>query len=151
MSKKSKIITLSIIALIIILQLVPIDRKNPPVESQVSWDSQTTKDLFYRACADCHSHETKWPWYSYIAPISYVVAYDVNAGRKHFNISLNGEDERDEAASEVKRGTMPMPIYLPMHPEAKLTDTEKSQLIEGLKKTFGEKNEKEVENRNKYN
>ena len=170
MSKRSSSIGRSIgigvgavAALAIAIQLVPYghDHTNPPITQQVNWDSQQTRDLFYRACADCHSNETKWPWYSNVAPVSWLVMRDVQEGRQHFNISApverrgfgegpggpppGGEGQGGEGfrrrdhspAGMVESGDMPMPIYLTMHPEARLTDAEKQQLIDGLKATFG--------------
>jgi len=150
MSKKVKLYTLIIVGIIILLQLIPVDRKNPPVKANIEWDSEFTKETFYKACADCHSNETIWPWYSYIAPISYVVSYDVMTGRKHFNISENTSDERDEAAREVRRGTMPIAIYLPAHPEADLNEADKQKFIEGLIKTFGDKDPENEKYKNEY-
>ena len=68
------------------IQFVPYgkEHKNPEVLSVPQWDSPETKEFFNRACADCHSNETKWPWYSNIAPISWLVTHDVNKGREHF-------------------------------------------------------------------
>ena len=127
------------------IQLIPFghDHTNPPVVTETNWDSQQTRDLFYRACADCHSNETKWPWYSNIAPISWLVQRDVNEAREHFNISdatasSHSHSGHDESPSEpVEEGQMPLPVYLIMHPEARLTEAEKQQLIEGLNATFG--------------
>lgn len=127
------------------IQLVPFgrDHNNPPVVTQTNWDSQQTRDLFYRACADCHSYETKWPWYSNIAPVSWLVARDVMEGREHFNISdatatSHSHSGHDESPSEpLREGQMPLPFYLPLHPEAQLTAEEKQQLIDGLNATFG--------------
>lgn len=131
-----------IVSLLLVLQVVPYGREhpNPPVVGEVTWDSLETKALFARACADCHSHETKWPWYSNIAPISWLVTHDVFEGREHFNIStwgIQAHNEGHEAAEEVKHGKMPLSIYLPLHPEAQLTEVEKEQLVAGLKATFG--------------
>ncbi|HRP03069.1 MAG TPA: heme-binding domain-containing protein [Candidatus Kapabacteria bacterium] len=151
MNKRIKLYLLIALAVIIIMQLVPIDRNNPPITAKVNWDSPQTKETFYKACADCHSNETYWPWYSYIAPISYIVSYDVVTGRQHFNISDTTKDERDEAAREVRRGTMPMAIYFPTHPQAKLSEQEKKQFIEGLIKTFGDKDPKDSKYNNQYN
>lgn len=110
---------------------------NPPVERQVDWDSPQTKELFYRACADCHSNETKWPWYAKVPPASWLVIHDVNEGREKFNISALDMGEADDAAEAVIEGEMPLKIYLPLHPEARLSDAEKQALAEGLQKTFG--------------
>ncbi len=127
------------------IQLVPFghDHSNPPVVTETSWDSPQTRDLFYRACADCHSNETKWPWYSNVAPVSWLVARDVQEGREHFNVSdatasSHSHSGHDESPSEpVREGQMPLPIYLLTHPEARLTDEERQQLIVGLDATFG--------------
>ncbi len=143
--KKFLIITL---LLLIAIQFIPYGKNhtNPPVIAEPKWDSPQTRTLFMRACGDCHSHETKWPWYSNIAPISWLVYHDVVEGREHFNISAWGhqkKNEGDEAAEELEEGEMPLKPYLLAHPEARLNKQEKALLIEGLKKTFGEKKEKE--------
>jgi len=111
---------------------------NPPVERQVEWDSPTTQELFYRACADCHSNETKWPWYAKIPPSSWLVSHDVKEGREKFNISARDLGEADEAAEAVLEEEMPMKIYLIMHPEARLTTAERQTLADGLRNTFGQ-------------
>ena len=113
-------------------------QSNPPIANQVEWDSPQTKELFYQTCADCHSHETKWPWYASIAPISFPVLYHVAEGREHFNISVPDMGEYYEAAEELEEGEMPESSYLWLHPEAKLSIKEKEALLQGLKKTFGE-------------
>lgn len=76
-----------IVVLFIALQLIPVNRTNPPVTAQINWDSPQTKVLFDRACKDCHSNETTWPWYSYIAPVSWLTYYDVQRGRSELNLS----------------------------------------------------------------
>ena len=99
-----------------------------------------------RACGDCHSHETKWPWYSHIAPISWLVYRDVQEGRKHFNVSAWGyqrKNEGEEAAKELAEGEMPPLLYLLAHPEARLSAKEKKELIEGLWRTFGEEEDED--------
>jgi len=124
------------------IQFVPYGKthSNPPVIGEPTWDSPRTKELFNNACADCHSHQTKYLWYSNVAPISWLIEYDVEEGREHFNVSAWGKQKKNEgedAAEEVREGSMPPWFYLPTHPEAKLTDTEKKELITGLEKTFG--------------
>lgn len=133
-------LALGLLGLFILIQLVPYGRthSNPAVQAAPNWDSPQTKTLFARACADCHSNETKWPWYSNIAPISWSVQQHVDEGRSKFNASVPGfGEDAKKAANEVAEGGMPLPSYLPMHPEARLSDTEKQQLIAGLKATFG--------------
>ncbi len=141
--KLNKII-LILVALLVLIQLIPYgkDHQNPQVIKEPKWDSPKTRELFFRACGDCHSNETKWPWYSNIAPISWLVARDVYEGREHFNVSEWGrkaKNEGDEAYEELKEGEMPMKIYLLAHPEAKLNEQEKEALLSGLKATFGVK------------
>ena len=140
---KMKTITISVVLVGIAIQFVPYgrDHTNPQIVQEPRWDTPSTRILFMRACADCHSNETKWPWYSNIAPISWLVQYDVEEGREHFNISNwlhQKKNKGDEAAEELREGDMPPLIYLPTHPEARLTLTEKEKLIKGLVNTFGE-------------
>lgn len=135
-------IAIAAIAAIVGIQFIPYgkDHTNPPVLSQPEWDSPQTQKLFSRACADCHSNETAYPWYSNIAPVSWLVTHDIDEGREHFNVSTLGiqpKNEAREAAKEVREGEMPMWIYTLTHPEAKLSETEKQTLIIGLEKTFG--------------
>ena len=112
-------------------------RTNPPVTNEVAWNSPKTKDVFYRACADCHSHETRWPWYAKFAPVSWRIIEDVEEGREHFNISVPDMGESDEAAEEVEEGYMPLDDYVRYHPEAHLDESEKAVFIAGLLATFG--------------
>ena len=141
-----KKVLLYFIGLSILIQFIPYgkDHVNPPIISEVKWDSTKTKSLFMKACADCHSHETKWPWYSNVAPVSWFIYHDVEEGREHFNVSAWGyqeENEGNEAAETIEEGEMPMKVYLLAHPEAILSADEKKSLILGLKNTFGEKKE----------
>ncbi|MDP3586453.1 MAG: heme-binding domain-containing protein [Sulfuricurvum sp.] len=124
------------------IQFVPYGKNhtNPHIISEPQWDSPRTKELFNNACADCHSHETKYPWYSDVAPVSWLLQRDIDEGREHFNVSTWGaqkKNEGKEAAKEVREGEMPPWFYLPTHPEAKLTDIQKQELVNGLEKTFG--------------
>jgi mono/diheme cytochrome c family protein len=125
----------------LLIQLVPYGRNhtNPPVLAEPAWDSPQTRALFFRACADCHSNETVWPWYSHIAPVSWLVQRDVEEGRRAFNVSEWGRSENkgDDAAETVQKGTMPPAIYLLTHSAARLSPTEKQALLQGLLATFG--------------
>lgn len=121
-----------------VIQLIPVDRSNPPVVNEPKWDSPQTKALVERACFDCHSNETKWPAYSYIAPVSWLVADHVHEGRDKYNLSdwMHHPVEADEIIEEIEEGKMPLPSYLILHPEARLSPAEKKLLIAGLEKTF---------------
>jgi cytochrome c551/c552 len=125
----------------VLIQFVPFghDHTNPASIKEPGWDSPATRDLARRACFDCHSNETTWPWYSNVAPVSWLVQRDVNGGRRHLNFSEWDKPQRHAAnvADEVKTGDMPLWFYLPMHPKAKLTDEEKKALMEGAEKSLG--------------
>ena len=125
-------------ALLQVYSLVGINRNNPAIVQEVKWDSPATRDLAKRACFDCHSNETVWPWYSYVAPISLQVANHVNEGRGHLNFSdwTQGNEDFDEVEKVMEQGQMPLWDYLLMHPEAKLTAEEMQAFVAGLKVTF---------------
>ncbi len=118
------------------IQFIPVERTNPPVEVEVEWDSPHTRELFFRACADCHSNETVWPWYSRIAPASWAVIKHVRDGREELNISIPDDVDTDDVVDEIREGRMPPPYYTMTHPEARLTDQEKKELISGIRNTF---------------
>jgi len=118
------------------IQLVPVQRTNPPVLSEPPWDSPQTRELAQRACFDCHSNETVWPAYAYVAPVSWLVAHDTNEGRQYLNFSEwnnGGANSAGEVIEAVAEGQMPMANYVAMHPQARLTAAEKQQLIDGFK------------------
>ena len=88
--KKIALILLIVLSLVfIVIQFFPsnIPHANPPVTGEPTWNSPETHAAFFKACADCHSNETRWPWYGNVAPVSWLVENDVRSGRKHFNIS----------------------------------------------------------------
>lgn len=122
------------------IQLVPVDRTNPDVSCEIQWDSPATRDLAVAACYDCHSNETVWPWYSKIAPVSWQVDGHVDEGREYINFSewdlqRNPEELIEEFEEVILDDSMPTWDYRLMHSEAKLTDDEKQQLIEGFATT----------------
>jgi Haem-binding domain len=125
----------------VLIQFIPYghDHTNPPTTKEPAWDSPATKELMQRACFDCHSNQTGWRWYSYVAPSSWLVENDVNDGRTHLNFSEWDKPQKhaNDIAGMVKSGDMPLWFYLPLHPIAKLSDAEKRALIDGATKTFG--------------
>ena len=123
-------IALAAVALLAAIQLVPVDRSNPPVTSEVPADP-ATREILRRACYDCHSNETRWPWYARVAPVSWLVAHDVEEGREHVNVSTWNEytakkqrKKLDEVWEEVEEGEMPLWFYVPLHPDAKLGEAD---------------------------
>jgi hypothetical protein len=110
---------------------------NPPTTATINWDSPETESLTRTACYDCHSNETIYPWYSQIAPVSWLVRRDINLGRIAMNFS---EDEPTEYNLEDLEyhlfHDMPPGIYIVMHPEANLTQAQREQLLAGFKATF---------------
>jgi mono/diheme cytochrome c family protein len=136
---------LAAVLLLLVLQAVPFGRGlgNPPVSAEPEWDSPRTRELFQRACGDCHSHETHWAWYTRVAPASWLAHHDVEEGREHFNVSTwdRGPGDAHEAAHEYEEGEMPPWFYLPLHPEAQLSAGEHAELLAGLRATFGEERE----------
>jgi hypothetical protein len=136
------------IALFVLIQLVPYgrDHTNPPVVREPNWDTPRTRALFLQVCGNCHSNETKWPWYSNVAPVSWLVQHDVDEGRSHFDASdwKPDTDRSRYAWGMLKSGKMPPSYYLPLHPEARLSEQEKTELVGGLKSTFAQAGDHEV-------
>ena len=131
-----KYAVLVLVFLFVAIQFVQPDRTNPPVDSSSAFEavakpSPEVASLLRRACYNCHSHNTVWPWYAYVAPVSWLVADDVKTARRNLNFSqwnlLGPEMSRTrlkEACQEVKEGGMPLWNYRLMHPEARLTEAD---------------------------
>ena len=123
------------------IQFVRPDRTNPEFDrgkdlaGTADLDS-TCVSIFRRSCYDCHSMETRWPWYSNIAPVSWLLANDVHTGRRHLNFSIWGKYAKtrrlkslDDIRDELSSGDMPLPQYLLIHAEARLSPAEKDSLL----------------------
>jgi hypothetical protein len=130
-----------IAGIFLLLQLVPYGRthSNPPTIVEPAWDSPRTRELAVRACFDCHSNHTRWPWYANVAPFSWAVQLDVEAARSVINFSewnrrypLAGY-----AGRRTSTGMMPPQKYRMAHPEADLTPAERMELARGLEATLG--------------
>lgn len=138
---KSKLILAIVVIVFVLLQIVPSGRPETTMENNNDLfvnnqipDSVST--LMRKACFDCHSNESKYPWYAYVAPVSWLVNRDIRKGRKHLNLSewesLSKMDKAsvlDDLSEAVSEGEMPMPIYVLMHPEAKLTKADRELLV----------------------
>jgi hypothetical protein len=133
-------ITIAALALFALAQVVPYgrDHSNPPVAAEPRWDSQRTRALARDACFDCHSNLTKWPWYSNVAPSSWLLESDVKSGRETLNLTewTRHQNEVDDAIEAIREGSMPPWYYVIMHPKARLSAVEKAQLERGLDVTF---------------
>ena len=136
---KKKIILWVVIAVVVLgllIQVIPLPGRgnNPPVVVSPKWDTPQTAALVKRACYDCHSNETVWPWYSYVAPVSWLIYRDVVEGRSRLNFSEWNRPQlgAGEIANMIQEGEMPPFQYLPLHPSAQRTATEKQQLINGI-------------------
>jgi hypothetical protein len=127
--------TIGILAVAFVaIQLLPVDRTNPPVESEVPAPPEV-RAVLKRACYDCHSNETVWPWYARVAPVSFLLAHDVSEGREALNFSTwNRLDTKQrvkamqESWEEVQEGEMPPWFYLPPHPDARLSAADRALL-----------------------
>jgi hypothetical protein len=123
------------------IQFVPYgrDHTNPPVTGEPAWDSAATRDLAVAACFDCHSNETRWPWYSNIAPMSWLVQRHVDEGRASLNFSEwgSGRQATHEIREQVQEGEMPPWDYRLLHPEARLSDADTQALVDGFARTLG--------------
>lgn len=136
---KKKILTI-VTGILLAIQLIQPDRSNPPVDTTRTIDASVTipenvRTKLKDACFDCHSHETVWPWYSYIAPVSWLISRDVALGRSELNFSNWAKYSRGRAgeklaqmAEQVSSKEMPLPIYPPLHPKARLTDEERKMI-----------------------
>lgn len=138
MKKVLKKIGLGLILAIVVIQFFRIDKTTPQYEPSDDFIAQTTPptdvEIILRdACYDCHSFETKYPWYSNVAPISWWMKDHIDEGREHLNFSVWRRYEMkrkthklEECWEEVEKGKMPLDDYLYTHEEAELSKEEKN-------------------------
>jgi cytochrome c551/c552 len=137
-----KIILIVAVVLFAGIQAIRPARTNPAVdESQTIFArTQMTPEvaaILNRSCNDCHSNKTVWPWYTNVAPVSWWLTSHVNEARQNLNYSEWGRlntDRQDrklrQICDEVEDGVMPLSSYLPMHPQARLSDADKKTLCD---------------------
>ncbi|MDX1942008.1 MAG: heme-binding domain-containing protein [Saprospiraceae bacterium] len=144
MKKAIKIILIGLMIVFIGMQFIRPSHQNPPVDLQQDFLTMTQAPteiaaMLKNACYDCHSHETKYPWYSNVAPISWILQNHIIEGREHLNFSKWGTpeafgEEQGEAFEEIieviENDEMPLWDYKMMHSEARLSETQKNQLID---------------------
>jgi len=133
-------IVLGVLIGFLAVQLIPYGHShhNPAVTKSPRWDSPRTQQLFAGACGDCHSNQTSWPWYSYVAPSSWLVKHDVDDGREAMNVSHWDQPQPDsgELAEQIQGGEMPPTQYKIIHGAARLSAAEKAALVRGIQRTW---------------
>jgi hypothetical protein len=130
-------VTLVVVAgLFVAIQFVPYgwEHPNPAVVADAPWPTASSEELARTACYDCHSNETDWPLQSYVAPFSWLVRSDVEAGRHELNFSdwERDDGEANDAAEAIAEGSMPPRRYTLLHRDADLSDAEARELIDAL-------------------
>ena len=135
-----KYVLLALIVIAVVIQFIRPDMAPVPVNPSHTIQAVTTVSpnidkMLHQSCYDCHSNETKWPWYAQISPVSWWLKSHVNDGRQALNFSefatLSKKKQLkklDDACDQVKQGDMPLKTYLPMHPAAKLTGADRGVL-----------------------
>jgi hypothetical protein len=125
---------LGLVIAFVAAQVIPVPRTNPATTQEIVAPMEID-GLLQRACYDCHSNETRWPWYAYVAPTSWLVAWDVQEARRHLNFSTWGDyapkkqrHKLDELVEMVEQDEMPLWYYRPLHPDARLTQAERATL-----------------------
>lgn len=136
------------VLLFALIQLIPIDRTNPPLEGkhnfvEVMNTPIEVRQLLKTSCYDCHSNETVYPSYAYVAPISWSVKHHINKGRRHLNFSEWGTYNRElkegmlkNAIGDLEENRMPLAGYVAQHPEARLTKAQKKLLMDYFQKVL---------------
>lgn len=126
----------TVAGVLVVAQFFGPERTNPVSDPRLAFQAQmevptAVQEIVSRSCRDCHTNETRWPWYSYVAPVSWLVIHDVNHGRSHLNFSEWGrlqpddaEDLLEEICEVAEKGEMPLRSYLLMHPEARLSSAD---------------------------
>jgi hypothetical protein len=140
-----KKIILALILIFIGIQFIPVEKTNPPVKSDLGAPDNIAS-ILRASCYDCHSNETEWPWYSSVAPVSFLVAGDVVEGREHLNFSewdnYSSKEQSEllaEMIEEIEKEAMPLTSYTFTHPNAKL-DPYRINLLKEWVNTTGSMN-----------
>jgi hypothetical protein len=129
-------IAIAAVVAFLAIQLVPVDRSNPPVTGPIADVPPAVAASLRRACWDCHSNETIWPWYSRIAPVSWLVAHDVDHGREHLNFSTwtdlppkKQAKAYEEIVEVLEDDEMPLWLYDVAHPDVRLDAASRQAII----------------------
>lgn len=133
--KRAILITIITLAVIFaVIQIFQTDHSNPPVTSDFDAPPEV-KAVLRQSCYDCHSNETNWPWYSYVNPMGWILAGDVQEGRAHLNFSIWEQYDahkrynlQKDILEEIESGEMPLSSYLLMHESAELSTQDRAVL-----------------------
>lgn len=140
-----------LVAAVVGIQFVPVDRTNPPVRTTIEAPDDVER-ILRQACWDCHSNETEWPWYAHVAPVSWLVTGDVQEARGEMNLTEWPADDPEEVqdlveeiGEEVEEDGMPLKSYRWMHSEGRLSPEEKRVLIDWSQSRVGADEPSEAE------
>jgi len=129
-------LALAVGVIVLAIQLIPIERDNPPSTAPIADVPPAVAEPLRRACYDYHSHETRWPWYSAVAPVAWLVAHDVHHGREHLNFSTWGElpvrkqsKRLEEIVEMLEDDEMPPWLYDVAHRAARLDARERETIL----------------------
>lgn len=132
-----------LLGILLAAQLVRCEQTNPPVTAEIQAPPEVAA-VFRRACYDCHSHETVWPWYSQVAPVSWLIAHDVDEGREHLDLSAWGAYPRPrklkklrQMEEQISEGEMPLWYYTPLHPAAHLSPRDEELVLAWVQEEAG--------------
>ena len=135
-----KKIALAALIVLVAVQFIPVDRRNPQIDPSQTIEAREklppqVESVFRGTCANCHSNQTQWPWYSYIAPVSWMIASDVHQGRNKMNFSEWGrfspekrEDRLEEICEQLTNGEMPDRKYVFLHRAARPTPQQRDAI-----------------------
>ena len=134
MARIVNIIFIIVFLILLGIQFIPINKTNPIITQDIQAPAEV-KSILRNSCYNCHSNETKWPWYSELAPVSWMIVNDVNDARKKLNFSSwdkisfeKKEELKKDIWDEVRQDEMPLSLYLYLHPDAKLDLSQKNMI-----------------------
>jgi len=142
--RTKKVLWMSL-GVLLLIQLIRIDKTNPPINPAVDFEPvvkppQDVMAIIKQACYDCHSSETRYPWYSNVAPVSWWLKHHINEAREHFDFSSLGQFQGAQlaeiladASKVVEAGEMPLSSYTWMHPQARLSAEQRKRLVQWMR------------------
>jgi hypothetical protein len=135
----------------VLIQMIPASIGNPPITQDIAAPPQV-ESILRRGCYDCHSNETRWPWYAHLAPVSWLVTRDVNRGRNRINFS-HWDKYSDDPETVIRKlqnidkftrnGTMPLWYYLPRHSDARLSDADREVITKWVSEAIAAETRRE--------